>query len=49
MVPAGVAIDPSWTYVGVTGVCSCEKVAVGTGSELRAIVRVRTQGDIVPF
>jgi len=44
-VASGVTIDPTWQYVRVTGVSSCEKV----GSELHAVVRVRGQADIVAF
>lgn len=39
----GVALDPSWTYVAVTGVASCEKA----GAELHRVIRVRAQEDIV--
>ena len=46
VVPSGVTIDPSWSYVSVTGACSCEKVHVDDRDELHALVRVRTQGDI---
>lgn len=42
---AGVSIDPDWTYVGVTGVSSCEK----TGEELYRLLRVRTDSDIVNY
>lgn len=45
LVPTGVVIDSNWTYVGVTGISSCEKV----GDELRSLLRVRTQGDIVAY
>lgn len=44
-IPSGVTIDPTWQYVRVTGVSSCEKV----GGELHAVVKVRSQGDIVGF
>ena len=33
--PSGVALDPLWTYVAVTGVSSCERV----GEELHRLVR----------
>ena len=37
--------DPTWSYVGVTGISSCEK----DGTELHSVLRVRTQSDIVPY
>lgn len=43
VVPSGVIIDPGWSYVSVTGISSCEKI----GAELRSMLRVREQGDIV--
>jgi hypothetical protein len=43
VVPSGVTIDPGWQHVCVTGVSSCEQV----GGELRRLLRVRTQGDIL--
>ena len=43
VVPSGVAINPSWRYVCVTGISSCEKV----GGDLRRLLRVRNQADIV--
>jgi hypothetical protein len=41
-VPSGVTINQGWTYVGVSGISSCEKV----GNNLYRLIRVRTQGDI---
>ena len=35
-------IDPGWTYVGVAGISSCEKV----GDELLPVIRVRMWHDI---
>ncbi|MDO8587539.1 MAG: NosD domain-containing protein, partial [Armatimonadota bacterium] len=43
LLPTGVTVDPSWDYVGVTGISSCETV----GLELHRLVRVREQSDIV--
>lgn len=43
VVPSGAMIDEDWDYVVVTGISSCEKV----GEELRRLLRVRTQDDIV--
>ena len=45
LVPSGVTINPAWSYVGVTGVSSCETV----GNELHSLLRVRTQSDIVAY
>ncbi len=45
VLPSGVTIDPSWVYVGVTGISSCEKM----GEELHRLLRVRTQDDITPY
>ena len=45
ILPQGVTIDPSWQQVRVTGVSSCERV----GEELRAVVKVRQQGDVISF
>jgi len=42
VVPSGVTINQGWTYVGVTGISSCEKA----GSNLYRLIRVRTQDDI---
>lgn len=44
-VPSSVTIDLAWQYVRVTGISSCERV----GAELHAVVKVRTQGDILAF
>ena len=41
LVPTGVTIDPAWSYVGVTGVSSCET--------LHSLLRVRTRTDIVAY
>ena len=43
ILPQGVTLDPSWQQVRVTGISSCDRV----GEELRAVVKVRRQGDIV--
>lgn len=43
ILPTGVRLDDGATYVSVTGISSCEKV----GSELRRLIRVRSQEDIV--
>jgi hypothetical protein len=43
IVPAGVTLNPDWTYASVTGISSCETV----GSEVRRLLRVRTRQDIV--
>ena len=45
LVPSGVTIDPGWTYVGVTGISSCEMV----GAELHSLLRVRGQSDLVGY
>jgi parallel beta-helix repeat protein len=45
LVGSGVTVNPSWTYVGVTGISSCETV----GAELHSLLRVRVQGDIVAY
>lgn len=44
VLPDDVNIDPSWTYVSITGVSSCE----AAGQELGRLIRVRTQSDIRP-
>jgi hypothetical protein len=41
-VPDDVAIDPSWTYVAVTGISSI-------GDDLCRLIRTRTSEDITPF
>lgn len=43
IVPSGVALNPNWTYVSVTGVSSCELA----GGELHRLLRVRAAGDII--
>jgi hypothetical protein len=43
VLPAGVTADPAWRYIVVTGISSCEKV----GSELRRLIRVRGQSDVI--
>jgi hypothetical protein len=48
IVPNGVILGGDWTYVRVTGISSCEKAHVGDQDELHSIIRVRSQGDIVP-
>lgn len=45
LLPAGVEVNPSWTYLGVTGISSCEKV----GTELHRLIRVRTLSDITSY
>lgn len=45
IVPAGVSLNPVWTYATVTGASSCEKV----GGELYRLLRVRSQEDIQAF
>ena len=42
VVPSGVNLDPLWTYAGVTGISSCEKV----GGEMHRLVRIRSQEDV---
>lgn len=49
IVPAGVTLDQSWKYLRVTGISSCEKVHFNDHDELHAIIRVRSQADIVPL
>ena len=49
IVPLEVTIDPGWQYVAVIGVSSCEKVRAGDHDELRSLLRVRAQTDIMPF
>jgi len=44
-VPSGGLLDPTWTYVQVTGISSCEK-AYG---QIKRLLRVRGSGDIVPL
>ena len=43
-VPAGVSIDADWTYLGVTGISSCEKA----DGELSRLLRIRVQDDVTP-
>jgi hypothetical protein len=45
IVPNGVILTPSWTYVAATGISSCENVL----GELHRLLAVRGQGDIAPF
>ena len=45
VLPEQVSLDPSWIYVSITGVASCELV----GQELKRVIRVRTQSDIRPL
>lgn len=42
LVPSGVSIDPSWTYVVVTGISSCEK----PDNDLLRLIRIRSADDI---
>lgn len=42
VVPAGVVLDPGWSYVVVTGISSCLEDA----GSLRRLIRVRDQNDI---
>lgn len=44
-VPAGVTLDPSWSFAQVTGISSCEPV----GPDLHRLILVRGQEDIVPL
>ena len=49
IVPSDVSIDPNCTFVTVTGISSCERVInENLQPELHRIIRVRTQGDVVP-
>jgi hypothetical protein len=43
VLPRGMVADPTWDYVTVTGISSCEIV----GSELRAVILVRSAGDVL--
>ena len=43
--PSGVTLDTGWTYAAVTGIASHEKV----GEQVRRVLRVRRQSDIVPL
>lgn len=43
VLPSGVSIDPTWQYISVTGISSCEK----TDSKLTRVLKVRNQDDIV--
>lgn len=45
VVPAGVVLNANWSYVGVTGISSCELV----GSELHRLIRVRGASDIAAY
>lgn len=45
VVPDGITLNPSWAYVTVTGISSCESV----GGELHRLLRVRRQADILPL
>ena len=40
--PPGMAFNPDWQYVCVTGICSCQQ----SGSTLSTLVRVRQASDI---
>ena len=42
LLPSGVTVEPSWLYVGVTGISSCEK----SGDDLLRLIRVRDADDI---
>lgn len=42
ILPPGVTIDPTWRFVQVTGISSCEL----TGGELHRLLRVRKQEDV---
>lgn len=44
VVPPGVTLSPTWSYVGVTGISSCERI----GQSLYRLLRVRKQSDIIP-
>ncbi|OFX14112.1 MAG: hypothetical protein A2Z18_04890 [Armatimonadetes bacterium RBG_16_58_9] len=43
--PSDVTVDPAWTYIGVIGVSSCEKI----GEELHRLIRIRKQEDIASY
>ena len=45
IVPESVTLNESWTYIGVTGISSCEKV----GNDLQRLLRVRSQSDLTPY
>jgi len=47
VVALGVSVNPSWGYLSVTGVCSCEKDPAT--DHVRQVILVRKQGDIVPM
>ena len=44
LVPSGVEIDPTWRFVTVTGISSCETV----DRKICRTIRVRDQADIMP-
>lgn len=45
IVPDGVSVDPGWTFVGVTGISSCE----ASGGELHRVLLLRNGNDIAAF
>lgn len=45
LVPSGVAVDPNWAFVAVTGISSCEK----SGGDILRLIRVRTADDITAY
>jgi len=45
LMPSGVTLDAGYTFVGVTGISSCEKDV----SEFHRLLLVRVQEDITPF
>lgn len=46
VLPAGMPINPNWTFVSVTGVCSCEKLQVDDHYELHSVILAREKNDI---
>ena len=45
MAPSGVSLDRNWKNVLVTGISACERI----GTEIRRLVRIRTQSDIQAY
>ena len=45
VVPDGVALNQGWSYVGVTGVCSCKK----EDGKIHPLILVRRKDDIIPY
>lgn len=44
ILPEGVAVDPEWNFLSVTGISSCER----TGNEVHSVLRVCGLADILP-